>query len=139
MAGVEVAEVLVLSAAALHAGFQLTVTIVVYPALLHAEPFGPAHARHTSSIVPVVALVYGALVASGVLRLLVGDVDAAAVVALGGAVVAAATTALVAAPTHGRLEEGRSEVLSRRLVRADLVRTAAAVVGLGGALAAPLG
>ena len=63
---VETAEVLVLAAAALHAGFQLTVSVLVYPALLRAEPFAPAHDRHSRSIVPLVLLVYVALVASGV-------------------------------------------------------------------------
>jgi hypothetical protein len=136
--GVDVAEVLVLAAAAVHAGFQVTVTVLVYPTLLRAEPFAPAHRRHSRAIAPVVVVVYGALVLSGALRLLSGAVDAASWVALAGAGTALGTTALVAAPTHGRLGAGRTDALARRLTRADLVRTAAALVGLTGALAAVL-
>lgn len=135
---VETAEVLVLAAAALHTGFQLTVSVLVYPALLRAEPFAPAHERHSRSIVPLVLLVYVALVASGVTRLVAGDLDTASWVALAGAAVAGLTTAAVAAPTHGRLGHGRTDELARRLTRADLVRTAGAVVGLLGALLAVL-
>jgi hypothetical protein len=133
------AEVLVLAAAALHAGFQLTVSVLVYPALLRADPFTPAHDRHSRSIVPLVVLVYVALVASGVTRLVVGQLDAPSLVALAGAALAGLTTAFVAAPTHGRLAHGRTDELARRLTRADLVRTAGAVVGLAGALVAALG
>ncbi len=131
-------EVLVLASAALHAGFQLTVSALVYPALLRAEPFAPAHARHSRGIAPIVVVVYGALVASGTARLVVGELDAASFVALGGAALAGLTTALVAAPTHGRLARGRTDALARRLTRADLVRTAGAVLGLAGALVAAL-
>ncbi|QIK65913.1 hypothetical protein G7072_05790 [Nocardioides sp. HDW12B] len=132
-------EVLVLASAALHAGFQVTVSVLVYPALLRAEPFGPAHARHSRGIAPIVVVVYGALVATGTARLVAGDLDAASLVALGGAALAGLTTALVAAPTHGRLAHGRTDALARRLTRADLVRTAGAVLGLAGALVAVLG
>lgn len=135
---VETAEVLVLAAAGLHAGFQLTVSVLVYPALLRAEPFAPAHTRHSRSIVPLVLLVYVALVASGVARLAVGQLDVPSVVALAGAAVAGLTTAFVAAPTHGRLGHGRTDELARRLTRADLVRTIGAVIGFAGALAAAL-
>ena len=136
---VETVEILVLAAAALHTGFQLTVSVLVYPALLRAEPFTAAHQRHSSSIVPLVLLVYVALVTSGVARLVVGQLDVPSLVALAGAAVAGVTTALVAAPTHGRLARGRTDELARRLTRADLVRTAGAVVGLVGALVAVLG
>ncbi len=131
-------EALVLAAGALHAGFQVTVSALVYPALLRAEPFGPAHRRHSRGIAPVVVVVYGALVATGVARLVVGDLDGASTVALGGAALAGLTTALVAAPTHGRLAAGRTDALARRLTRADLVRTVGAVVGFAGALVAAL-
>lgn len=135
MSSVEIAEVLVLAAAALHAGFQLTVTALVYPALLRSEPFAPAHRRHSRGIVPLVVVVYGALVATGVLRVVAGALDTGAVVALLGAGVAGLTTALVAAPTHARLSHGRTPDLTRRLLVADRVRTTAAVIGALGALA----
>lgn len=135
---VETAEILVLAAAGLHAGFQVVVSVLVYPALLRAEPFAPAHARHSRGIAPIVLVVYGALVASGVLRLVVGDLDPASYVALGGAALAGLTTALVAAPTHGRLGDGRTDALARRLTAADWVRTVGAVTGFVGALVAVL-
>ena len=51
-------------AAALHAGFQVTVTVLVYPALAgrSAAEWSAAHTRHSRAITPVVAVVYGALV-----------------------------------------------------------------------------
>ena len=44
------------------------------------------------------------------------------------------TTALVAAPTHGRLGRGRTDALVRRLLVADRVRLLGAIVCLAGAL-----
>lgn len=130
---------LLLAASAAHAGFQVTVTVLVYPALLRAEPFAPAHRRHSRAIAPVVAVVYGSLLAAGAVRVAAGALDPASWVALGGAAVALLATALVAAPTHGRLAAGRTDRLARRLTRADLVRAAGAVTGLVGALAAAVG
>ena len=46
------------------------------------------------------------------------------------------TTALVAAPLHGRLAPGPDPVLLRRLLAADRVRAAGAVVALAGASSA---
>jgi hypothetical protein len=136
--GVAATEVLLLAAGAVHAGFQLTVTVLVYPALLRAEPFAAAHRRHSRAIAPLVLVVYGALVVTGGLRLAAGSVGAAGWVALAGAGVAVLATALVAAPTHGRLATGRTDALARRLTRADLVRTLAALVCVAGALTAAL-
>jgi hypothetical protein len=136
--GVDATEVLLLAAAAVHAGFQVTVTVLVYPALLRAEPFVAAHQRHSRAIAPVVLVVYGALVLSGALRLVAGEVGLAGGVALAATATALLTTALVAAPTHGRLGDGRTDALARRLTRADLVRSLAALVALAGALVAAL-
>ena len=53
--------VALLASTALHAGFQLKVTLVVYPALADVQPnlWAAAHARHSRRITPLVALVYG--------------------------------------------------------------------------------
>lgn len=128
-----------LAAAALHAGFQATVTAVAYPALV-ATPerdWAGVHAAHSRRTGPVVAVVYGALVAAWVLVLLDRATSPALGVALAGSLLTGLTTALVAAPTHTRLgREGPRPDLLRRLVRADRVRLAGAVLTLAGAVVA---
>jgi hypothetical protein len=131
-------ETALLAATAVHAGFQLTVTALVYPALFRAPDWQAAHTAHRRSITPVVALVYAALVAAAVLALVDGPSGPCTVVALGGVALALGTTALVAAPLHGRLSPGRDEGLVRRLRVADLVRTVAAFAALAGAVVAAL-
>lgn len=125
-----------LAAAALHAGFQATVTAVAYPALA-ATPerdWAPVHAAHSRRITPVVAVVYGSVLAAWVWVLLDGTPSPALGVALAGTLLTGLTTALVAAPTHGRLgREGPRADLLRRLVRADVVRLVGAVLTLAGA------
>lgn len=125
-----------LVAAALHAGFQVTVALVVYPALADVpeERWAAAHDRHTRRIGRVVAVVYPLVLAAAVWLALAEPLSGAAVLALGGTALALGTTALVAAPTHGRLGHGRTPQLIRRLLRADAVRTLGAVLGLAGAL-----
>jgi hypothetical protein len=59
-------------------------------------------------------------------------------VALGGVALSLGTTALVAAPLHGRLARRRDPWLVRRLQVADLVRTAGALAALSGAMVAAL-
>ncbi len=121
------------AATCLHLGFQLTVTVVVYPALLRASDWSRSHAEHTRRITPLVAVVYGSLVVAGVWAL-VASRSAATWVAVGGAAVAVLATALVAGPAHGRLSAGKDDRVVRRLLAADRVRTAAAVVAAVGAL-----
>ncbi|RYB89476.1 hypothetical protein EUA06_16030 [Nocardioides glacieisoli] len=122
-----------------HLGFQLTVDLVVYPALGEVGPEGwaSAHAGHSRRITPVVALVYVPLV------LVLGWVavadprDVGTWVALAGGLVSVGATAAVAAPIHGRLssvDADEREVLLDRLGRADRVRTLGAVVCVVGAL-----
>ena len=117
-------------AAALHAGFQVTVTVLVYPALAgrSAAEWSTAHARHSRAITPVVAVVYGALLVTGV-GLVVAGPDLWGWVALVAAATALGLTAFVAAPAHGRLAERDERVLARLLV-ADRGRCAAALVAL---------
>ncbi|MCH1865800.1 hypothetical protein [Nocardioides sp. CFH 31398] len=126
-----------LAATGLHAGFQLTVTLVVYPAFrrVPAAAWTDFHAGHSRGIAPLVGVLYGGLLVTGVGVLVAGPLDVALLVALAGVGVALATTALVAAPTHGRLGGGPDPALLRRLLAADVVRTLGALVGLAGALA----
>ncbi len=123
-----------------HAGFQTTVTALVYPALVrvgldHPADWSAAHARHSRGIGPIVAVVYAALLATGAWVLATGVDDLATVVAGAGALGAALATALGAAPTHGRLTTP-DPVLLRRLLLIDRVRWAGAVVGAAAAVLA---
>ena len=128
-----------LAVSALHAGFQLVVSVVVYPALADVPPerWGPSHAAHSRRITWVVAPLYAAVAAVCVWVLVTGPVDAATAVALAGHALAAGTTALVAAPTHGRLgRDGKQRELLRRLLLGDRVRTLGAVTALVASLVA---
>ncbi len=123
---------------AAHAAFQLTVSVVVYPALasVGADQFTLAHDAHSRRIVLLVVPLYAALVAVCGWAVVANPrpLVLAAVAAHGLALL---TTALVAAPTHGRLgTSGCSPVLLRRLKISDGVRSVAAVVGLALALLA---
>jgi len=122
--------------AAVHLGFQATVTLLVYPVLsrVPAEQWAEAHARHSRLIAPVVVVVYAALVAAGAWALAVGP-SAAVVVAGSAAAACIGVTAAAAAPTHARLDRPDPALL-RRLLRADRVRGVLAVWCLGAALVA---
>lgn len=126
-----------LVATALHLGFQLTITVVAYPALLATSDaeWTAAHAAHGRRITPLVAVVYGALVVTAIGALITAP-SPAVVVSASACAVAALSTAAVAAPTHGRLGDGRSAGLVRRLQAADFVRTAAAAVAVAAAVVA---
>ena len=123
-------------ASTLHAGFQLTVTILVYPVLgaRPADEWEPAHARHSRAIAPVVLLVYAALLGTGAALVLAGP-DLAGWFALVGAASALAVTAFAAAPLHGRLG-ARDDILVRRLLLADRWRCLAAFAGACAAVVA---
>jgi hypothetical protein len=129
-------ETALLAATAVHAGFQLTVTTLVYPALFRASDWDAAHTAHSRAITPVVAVLYAVLVAAAMWILVDGPTGPVHVVALAGVALSLATTALVAAPLHGRLARGRDETLVRRLRAADLVRTLGAFTALGAAVMA---
>jgi hypothetical protein len=126
-------------ATALHAGFQATVTVLVYPVLADRHPaeWRAAHERHSRAIVPLVGLVYLALVVTGGFLAASGP-GVAGWVALLLTVAALATTAVAAAPAHGRLAE-RDDALVARLLVADRCRCALAVLGAVAATAAVLG
>jgi len=128
-----------LTAAALHAGFQATITLITYPMLLAtpASTWAQVHAAHYRRINPVVALVYGAVVASWVWVFTGGGVGPALWVAAAGSVITGTATAFRAAPTHTLLRrEGPRPELLRRLLRADRVRFVGALLTFGGALVA---
>ncbi|WP_380174271.1 hypothetical protein ACFEMC_05255 [Kineococcus sp. DHX-1] len=128
-----------LAATAAHAAFSAVVTAVAYPALAAtpADRWAVVHAAHSSRITPVVAVVYGALLASWAWALATLPVGPGLVVAGVGTVLALGTTAAAAAPTHARLgREGPRPEVVRRLLRADAVRTVGAALALVGAVAA---
>ena len=134
------ASTALLVAACLHAGFQATVTLAVYPALadLPLEDWERGHDAHSRRITVLVAPLYGLLLATSAWSLISGP-DAATWVALAGLAMAGGTTAAVAAPLHGRLgREGPRPALLRRLLVADYVRSAGATIGLAGALVAAM-
>jgi hypothetical protein len=119
-----------LAAVAVHAGFQMTVTTLVHPALFCAPDWDSAHAAHSRAITPLVVLVYGAVVAASVWLLVEGVDHTGTWVVLGGVAVSLAATAFRAAPLHGRLSSGRDATLLRSLRQADLVRSFGAVLAL---------
>ena len=128
------ADVAFAVASALHAGFQLTVTVLVYPALASRSTteWARAHDRHSRAITPLVGLVYAALVGTGAWLVTTGP-GVAAYVGLGGAAAALLVTAALAAPLHGRLGV-RDDVLVARLLVVDRWRYAAALVGAAAAV-----
>lgn len=134
--------VLLVAATALHAGFQLTVTTLTYPALVEVEAarFARAHGVHSHRIIPLVALVYGLLVVACLGALVTAAGSAAVWMAGVASGVAVLVTAVRAAPLHGRLGRlGPEPALLRSLTRADRVRTAAAVVALVAAVVHAVG
>ena len=138
---VDTAAAALLGAAGLHAGFQLTVTTLVYPALarVDASRWAEAHDRHSRAITPLVGVVYLLLLAAGAWALATLPLTTGLVTAAVGAALALCATAAVAAPLHGRLgREGPEPALVRRLLVADRVRCAGAVLCLAGAALACL-
>jgi hypothetical protein len=123
----------------LHLGFQLTVTALVYPALARVDPqkWSRAHDAHSREIVPLVVLTYAALLTTVAWSLVTAPLSGGLVLSAAGTALTFATTAFVAAPTHARLgREGRSDGAIHRLLLADRVRAAGAVLATAGALLA---
>jgi hypothetical protein len=125
--------------AAVHLGFQLTVDLVVYPALGEApeDRWDEAHARHSRRIAPLVGLLYVPLVLLLGWTLAVETRTGGTWLAAAGGALAVVTTAALAAPVHGRLSAvpaAERPDLLRALGRADRIRTVAAAVCLAGAV-----
>lgn len=127
-----------LAATAAHAGFQLTVTALVYPTLVRVGPdtWDQAHARHSRGIVPLVVVVYGALTVTSVL-VVVHHHGLAAWLGFVGAWGAMVITAVAAAPIHRRLVTPEPHLL-RRLLVVDRLRAGFACLALVGALVSAL-
>lgn len=124
---------------AVHVGFQLTVTSLVYPALAapDADGFAAAHDHHSRRIVPLVGVVYLALVLVGGWVLVAGPVGPWVVLALVAEAVVLLTTAALAAPLHGALGRRRPDPsVLRDLRRVDRFRALVSVVGCAAALLA---
>ncbi len=131
------ALIALLLATTLHLGFQLTVTALVYPALarVRLEDWSRAHDAHSRAIVPLVVLSYAALLTATGWSLATTPLTTGLVLAAAGIVLALGTTAVVAAPLHGRLgREGPTPATIHRLLLADRVRTAGAVAATAGAV-----
>ena len=131
------ALVTLLRGAAGHLGFQLTVSLVVYPALadVGADSWRVAHERHARRIAPLVGAIYVPLVLVLAWTAATEPQAAGTWLALVGGALSVVTTAVVAAPLHGRLGGAteRPELL-RDLCRADRIRTVGAVVCVVGAV-----
>ena len=127
------------AATALHAGFQLTVTLLVYPGFADAPPqrWAAHHAAHGRRITPLVGVVYAALiVACG--AALVGSPTPAQLVSVASVGAVLLVTATVAVPAHRRLSVMRDPQVLRRLVVADRARCVAAVLAAVAAASAGL-
>jgi hypothetical protein len=130
------ALVALLAASTLHLGFQLTVTALVYPALARTSDseWSRSHDAHSRAIVPPVGLAYAALLTTLAWAWLTSGSSVGLLLATAGTVLTFATTAFVAAPTHARLgREGKSDNAIRRLLLADRVRSAGALLAALGA------
>lgn len=126
---------------AAHAGFQVTVTAMVYPRLA-ATPVSEwesVHRDHSRRIAPLVVLLYGGLVVTGAWAAYGGRGGAALWVALAAGAGTMLVTAVRAAPLHGRLgRAGPDPTLLAALLRADRWRAVLAVVALAAVTAAVL-
>lgn len=119
------------AAAALHAGFQTTVTVLVYPALLgDGDDWAHRHAVHSRRIVPLVVVTYGALLLSVAWVLSSGPVPVGAWLAAAAVGVLLLLTAAGAAPRHGRLGRGYDPAVAASLLRVDRWRCVLGVAAL---------
>ncbi|MGL5866741.1 MAG: hypothetical protein ACRCYX_12895 [Dermatophilaceae bacterium] len=113
-------------------------TGVVYPALddLPDERWEAGQEQHRRRIAPVVLIVYGALLGAAAWRTVAGHLTSGTYACFAGIALALAVTAFSAAPTHGKLGASRTPQLMRRLLMADQIRLAAALLAVLGAASA---
>lgn len=118
-------------ATAAHLGFQLTITALVYPALLAtpATTWVAVHTAHSRRIVPLVAVLYAALLVTAAATLLESATPAAIVAAV-SITLTFGLTATAAVRLHARLRGGRDEVVLRQLITVDRLRTLLALTAL---------
>ncbi|GAA1476710.1 hypothetical protein GCM10009623_11560 [Nocardioides aestuarii] len=131
--------VLLAVVAGAHAGFQVTVTAMVYPRLAAttASEWDAVHGAHSRRIAPLVVVLYGGLVVAGAWAAYDGAGGVALWVALATAAATVVLTAVRAAPLHGRLgRTGPDPALLAALLRVDRWRAVLALVALGAAVAA---
>ncbi len=140
MVATDPASVVWVAATAVHAGFQLIVTGLVYPGLAAAAPddWAARHHAHSRAITPIVVLVYGILAMAGGWLVTSTSLDAWQVLSLVSVAAAIAITGLVAAPAHGRLSQARTERDLGVLLKADRMRLLAAWLGVVSAVAGVL-
>ena len=119
-----------LAVTAVHVGFQLVVTAVVYPAFaeVKSEEWVAYHAAHSRRITGVVVVVYGLVLAGCGWVLIDGAVDIATAVSVVASGLALLVTVMLAAPAHRRLTFERRDGELAGLRRADYLRSAAAMI-----------
>ncbi|MBW8171976.1 hypothetical protein K0651_02800 [Ornithinimicrobium sp. Arc0846-15] len=129
------APIFLLTATALHAGFQLTVSSLVYPVLAAADPqtWQSTHARHSRLITPMVVVTYLGLLIALPWALWTEPSNPWVWVCAVAVALTFAATAFGAAPTHQALTPGKNQRLIRRLLVSDQLRALGAVVALAAA------
>lgn len=128
-----------LVATALHVGFQLTVSVLVYPALVRtpASLWPKTQRQHSRAIVWLVVLVYGMVLLASAGALWSAPDTWWVWLSCGASAGAFAVTATRAAPLHGQLGRvGPEPDLLAALLLADRVRLALALVAMIGAIGA---
>ena len=131
-----VTALLLLLSAALYAGFQWTIRLLVYPqfAGVDAADFGEYEAAHQRRVSLVVGPLFGSLVLATAAIAVHPPRGtsywwvAAAIVLL---MVILGVTATLAVPLHTRLSHGFDAAVHRRLLRVDSIRLAAAILNVG--------
>ena len=129
-----------LAAACAYAGFQVTITAVVYPQLAAvgrvAPAVFPAHeARHATRTAVVVGPLFAALVGATGWLVVAAPTSVLVWAAAGCTALVLAVTALAAVPRHDRLRGGWDPTVMGRLLRVDAVRAGAALAQVALAVA----
>jgi hypothetical protein len=102
---------------------------VVYPAFerIPVAQWADHHSAHTRRIGLLVGLVYPLAFAACAWVVVAGPRGSSSLLAVAATAVAFLLTMTVAAPAHGRLAGGRTDVVLHRLLVADRLRCGAAV------------
>ena len=121
-----------LAAACAYAGFQVTITVLVYPQLAavgHSAPaiFTAHEARHSTRTAAVVGPLFAALVAATGWLVVAAPTSCLAWAAAACTAVVLGVTALAAVPRHNRLRRGWDRAVMTALQRVDAVRAGAAL------------